>query len=166
MRMTNQPDLSGMKLAILAANGFKERDMSVSQKALNAAGANVRVISVDQNLIMGWADGDWGHHYAVDYTLSRALSADYDGLVVPGGVRSLEKLELTQHTKRFIKGFFEAKKPSVFLGDSDRLLDFSGLDKSDRSAVLYDGEGQEDTDIANVLLKHFGSLSNHDVLAA
>lgn len=164
--MNSSIDLSSLKIAILAANGFSERDMSVTQKTLNAAGANVRVISVDQNLIMGWADGDWGHHYAVDYTLSRVLAADYDAVVVPSGTRSLDKLQLTQHTKRIISGFVESDKPSIFIAEAKRLLDFSQVDTTTQSILVVDENIESNEELAVQIVDHLAAHVNQDVLAA
>ncbi|HEY0900979.1 MAG TPA: DJ-1/PfpI family protein [Micavibrio sp.] len=114
--------LSGSKIAILVANGCAEQDMTEAQRALIEAGATTKIISPNAGLVNGWAGDHWGHHYAVDVTLSTALSADFDMLVVPGGQRSLDKLMLTAHTKRFVNGFLLAEKPVVMYGDALHLL--------------------------------------------
>ena len=114
--------LSGSKIAILVANGCTEQDMTEAQRALIEAGATTKIISPDAGLVNGWAGDHWGHHYAVDAALATALSGDYDMLVVPGGQRSLDKLKLTAHTKRFINGFLVSDKPVVMYGDALHLL--------------------------------------------
>ncbi len=121
----NNKVLSGVKIAILVANGFDEADMTESQRALLAAGATLKVVSVDQGLVNGWQGRGWGHHFAVDLPLSAALAADFTMLVIPGGSRSLEKLKLTAHTRRFIGGFMAANKAVAVFGDAVRLLAFA-----------------------------------------
>jgi protease I len=126
MTQNNQnKTLSGNKVAMLAANGFDQHDMIESQKALIAAGANVRIVSSDNGLVNGWEGKAWGHHFAVDSPLASALAADYDMLVIPAGNRSFDKLKLTAHTKRFINGFMAANKPVAVFGDALNLLFFS-----------------------------------------
>lgn len=120
----NKP-LSGMKVAMLVANGFEQHDFIESQKALMVAGANVRIVSSDNGLVNGWEGKAWGHHFAVDNPLASALAADYDMLVIPAGNRSFDKLKLTAHTKRFINGFMAANKPVAVFGDALNLLFFS-----------------------------------------
>lgn len=115
-------DLLGVKVALLVANGFSEQDMTSAQKALIEVGANVRIVSPENGLTNGWDGQGWGHHFAVDAPLSTALSADYTALVVPGGQRSIDKLNLTGHTKRFISSFMNASKPVVFMDDALHLL--------------------------------------------
>lgn len=119
--------LSGTKIAIIAANGFEQNDFTQCQRALIAAGATIKVISPDQGLVNGWEGNSWGHHFAVDQTLSTALGADFDMLVVPGGERSINKLKTTAHTKRFVGSMMNAVKPVVMFGDAVSLLEHSGL---------------------------------------
>lgn len=114
--------LAGSKIAILVANGFTEQDKTEAQRALIEAGAVTKLVSPDAGLVNGWSGATWGHHYAVDAALSTALSADYDMLVIPGGQRSLDKLKLTAHTKRFINGFMAAEKPVVVYGDALHIM--------------------------------------------
>lgn len=113
----NKP-LTGVKIAILVANGFSEADFIESQRALLQAGANARIVSPEAGLVNGWTGESWGHHFAVDANLSTALGADYAMMVVPGGKRSHDKLKLTPHTKRFISNFMTAKKPVALFGDA------------------------------------------------
>lgn len=110
--------LSGVKVAILIANGFDEADMTATQRALAAAGAHARIISPEPGLVNSWTGEGWGHHFAIDAQLNTALGADYALLVIPGGTRSIDKLRLTAHTKRFIGGFMAANKPIAVYGSA------------------------------------------------
>lgn len=117
--------LLGKKIAVLVANGFSEKDLTLTQKALFGSGADLRIVSVDQGLVNSWNEDGWGLNYAADQILSQALAADFDMLIVPGGQRSIEKLELTAHTRRFIGGFVDTHKPVVIYEDAMELLIFS-----------------------------------------
>ena len=117
--------LLGEKLAVLVANGFNEQDMTESQKALQVLGADIRIIGMDHGLLSSWTGSGWGHNYAADAVLSTALAVDFSMLVIPSGRRSIEKLKLTAHTKRFISGFIDAGKPVVAFHDALELLVFS-----------------------------------------
>lgn len=122
-----QKPLAGMKAAILVANGFNENEMTMFQRGMMEAGAYPRIISVENGLANGWQGTGWGHYFAVDCQLSDALAADFDILIVPGGQRSLDKLKLTAHTRRFIGGFMAAHKPIMVIGDALNLLSLTGL---------------------------------------
>lgn len=114
--------LTGTKIAILVANGFDEENFLAAQKAVLEMGATVRLISSNQGLVNGWNGASWGHNYAVDEPLNTALGVDYSGLIIPGGQRSVEKLKLTAHTRRFIGSFMAADKPVAVMGDGVMLM--------------------------------------------
>lgn len=110
----------GPKIAVLVANGFNENHFIKMQKTLNEMGYQSCLISMNQGLVNGWneEEASWGHNYAVDTQLNSALGVDYDGLVVPGGKRSLDKLKMTAHTRRFISSFMKMKKPVCVMADA------------------------------------------------
>lgn len=118
--------LLGEKIAVLVANGFSEQDLTHTQRALQKFGANMRVISMDHGLVNSWNGAGWGLHFAADKVLSSALAADFSILIVPGGRRSIEKLKLTAHTRRFLNGFIDAGKPVVLFDDALDLLAYAG----------------------------------------
>jgi protease I len=115
-------DLFGMKVAMLVANGFEEEQLVRMQKTLSEEAASIRIVSTENGLACGWTGDGWGHHFAVDCVLANALGADYNALVIPGGQRSQDKLNLTAHTKRFINSFIESGKPVIVIGDALHLL--------------------------------------------
>ena len=114
--------LTGTKIAVLVANGFDESNFLAAQKTLIELGATVRIISSNQGLVNGWDGSGWGHNYAVDEPLNTALGVDYAALVIPGGQRSVEKLKLTAHTRRFIGSFMASNKPVAVMGDAVTLM--------------------------------------------
>jgi protease I len=114
--------LLGLKAALLVANGFCEADVTQTQRALLELGAALRIVSPEVGLACGWADEGWGHNFAVDVNIRTALGADYSMLVVPGGQRSIEKLRLTAHTRRFISSFIGSGKPVAVFDEAFELL--------------------------------------------
>lgn len=114
--------LTGQKIAILVANGFDETDMTHAQRALAALGATLKIISTENGLVNSWTGTSWGHHFPTDGNVSTILAADFDGLYVPGGTRSLAKLKDNAHCRRITRGFFDAGKPMMFMGCAIELL--------------------------------------------
>ncbi len=114
--------LLGKTVAVLVANGFAETQFTAPQKALIAAGAQVKLISNEQGLVNGWHDTAWGHYFPVDAPIEDVLGADFDMLLLPGGYRSVDKLSQTQHTARIIKSIMDANKPVAAIGDGVALL--------------------------------------------
>jgi len=103
--------LDGKKIAILVANGFEEDELLSPRKALEHAGAETRVVSPESNKVKGWKHTDWGKEVDVDVALDSADPADYDALVLPGGVMNPDHLRRNQKALTFVRSFFEAGKP-------------------------------------------------------
>ncbi len=114
--------LQSRKIAVLISNGFNENEFLSIQKAMLAEGASLRIVSTDSGLVNGWDGKGWGHNFAIDAQLNSALGIDYDAVIIPGGQRSLDKLKLTAHSRRFIGSFLAAMKPVICMGDAVQLL--------------------------------------------
>jgi protease I len=123
-----QKPLLGQKVAFLVANGFFEADLVEAQKSIQTLGADTRIISMDQGLVSSLNEQGWGLNFASDQPLNESLAADYSAVVVPGGRRSIEKLQLTAHTRRFLRGFYETGKPVCVIGEGVQLLGFAEID--------------------------------------
>lgn len=108
--MENQ-SLQGKKVAILVANGFEESEFTKPLEALNAAGAQVTVVSLKPGKVKAWAEKDWGGEYDVNDTVDKTSSENFDALVLPGGVMNPDLLRANSDAVRFVKGFVEEAKP-------------------------------------------------------
>ena len=104
-------ELNGKTVAILAADGFEQSELFEPKKALEAAGAKTHIVSLQSGQIKGWDEKDWGETIAVDVTVDSAKAADYDALMLPGGVMNPDKLRVNDDAVAFVKAFFEAGKP-------------------------------------------------------
>lgn len=124
--MIKQP-LTGKKTAILVANGFAEQDLIKTQRAIQQLGGDTRIVSMDQGLVNSWNAEGWGLNFAADQALNGALAADYDSLIIPGGQRSMDKLKLTAHTRRFINGFLDCGKPVACVNEALDIMAFTEL---------------------------------------
>ena len=103
--------LDGKKVAILATNGFEQSELFEPKKALEEAGAEVSIISLESGEIKGWDEKDWGKSIAVDLTVNEADPNDFDALQLPGGVMNPDKLRMNKKAVSFVKSFFESGKP-------------------------------------------------------
>jgi protease I len=103
--------LDGLKVAILAADGFEQSELFEPKKALEEAGAATHVVSLESGEIKGWDEKDWGKSIAVDVIVKDASANDYDALVLPGGVMNPDKLRMDEAAVAFVKSFFDAGKP-------------------------------------------------------
>lgn len=117
--------LVGKSIAILAANGFDETQMTEIQRALTAAKATFKTVAPEHGVVNGWQDNRWGHYFPVDAQIGEALGSDFDFLVIPGGERAIAKLKTNQHTRRIVNHFLEAEKPIAAIGAGVALLALS-----------------------------------------
>src|SRR5437868_11699229 len=106
-------ELKGKKIAFLAANGFEESELMQPWKAVEAAGAEVELVSLDEGEITALNQQEFkpGKKMKVDRTVEEARADDYDGLALPGGVANPDKLRMDENAVRFVRDFFEQGKP-------------------------------------------------------
>lgn len=104
-------DLSGKRVAIVVANGFEQVEMTSPREALEEAGAETYLISIENNRVKGWKHTDWGDTFEVDVPIEEAAPDDYDALVLPGGVMNPDKLRRDERVLEFVRAFFEEGKP-------------------------------------------------------
>lgn len=103
--------LSGKKVAILAADGFEEVELTKPRKALDDAGAETRVVSIKAGKIQGMNHADKGETVAVDLTLAEAKPQDFDALLIPGGLMNPDTLRSSEEALEFVRHFFREGKP-------------------------------------------------------
>jgi protease I len=102
--------LKGLKVAILATDGFEQVELTEPRKALDQAGAETRVVSPKAGRIRGWKFTDWGDEVRVDTPLDQAKPEDFDALLLPGGVMNPDSLRMQPKAVAFAKAFFDAGK--------------------------------------------------------
>ena len=112
----------GHKIALLLATGFDEKAYLTLQKFLRRSQAFLKLVSTDQGLVTSWQGTGWGHNYAVDLPINKALAADFSMCIIPGGSRNADKLALSAHTKRFINGFLMSSKPVLTINEANELF--------------------------------------------
>jgi protease I len=104
-------ELRNKRVAALVDNGFEQSELVEPKKALEAAGATVDIVSPQSGKVKGWAMKDWGDEVGVDRELDGANAADYDALLLPGGVMNPDKLRSNRKAVSFVKAFIDAGKP-------------------------------------------------------
>lgn len=103
--------LAGMKVAILVTDGFEQVELTEPREALDAAGAQTQVVSPKPDRVRGWDRKDRGGEVSVDLSLKEAASADFDALVLPGGVLNPDFLRMDEDAIAFVQDFLDADKP-------------------------------------------------------
>jgi protease I len=103
--------LSGKKVAILATDGFEKAELFEPRRALEAAGAKTIVVSLKSGKIKAWDKDHWAEEVQVDEEVGNAATAEFDALLLPGGVMSPDKLRMDPAAVQFVKGFVDDDKP-------------------------------------------------------
>jgi protease I len=103
--------LRGLRVAILATDGFEQVELLEPRKALEDAGATTMVISPKKGKIRGWNHTEWGNEVPVDNELKSARAEDFHALVLPGGVMNPDRLRMDPEAVAFVKHFADAGKP-------------------------------------------------------
>jgi protease I len=106
-----QKTLNGVRVAILATNGFEQSELLQPRRALDEVGADTEVVSLEAGKIRGWNHKEWGEEVDVDETLDSVDAQDYDALLLPGGVMNPDTLRTQPAAVAFVKAFFDANKP-------------------------------------------------------
>lgn len=166
------PDLSGKTVAILAADGFEEVELTSPRDALRKAGAQCRVVSPSNGAIQANRHRQHGASVDVDDNLENADASAYDALLIPGGVFSPDALRINETAKAFARSFFEQKKPVFSICHGPQVLISAdlveGRNMTGYSAIQKDLEnaGARVTDEAVIVDKGLVTSRNPDDLDA
>lgn len=115
-------NLSGKKVAILAADGFEQSELEEPRTALEKAGAETALISPKADTVKAWDHDKFGDTLNVDVPLDQASPDDYDALLLPGGVMNPDTLRTIPEAVQFARHFFDAGKPVAAICHGPQLL--------------------------------------------
>ena len=104
-------DLSGKKVAFLATDMVEQVELTEPWKAVEDAGAQLELVSLEAGEIQGFDHYDKADTFPVDRTVEDASADDYDALVLPGGVGNPDTLRRNEDAVRFVREFFDTGKP-------------------------------------------------------
>jgi protease I len=103
--------LQGKKIAFLATDGVEQVEYTEPRKAVEQEGAEAYLVSIKPGKIQAWKHFDNGDTFPVDETVDKADPADFDALVLPGGVANPDQLRIDPRAVSFVRAFFETAKP-------------------------------------------------------
>lgn len=126
---TQNNELKGRKIAILATDGFEQSELVEPMHNLENAGANVEVLSIHDGNIKGWNKTNWGSSVKVDRLVNNAKPTDYDALVLPGGVMNPDHLRMNKPAVSFVREFAQSGKPVAAICHGPQTLIEAGVVK-------------------------------------
>ena len=114
--------LKGKRVAIIAADQVEEVELVEPRRALEAAGAETDLISMESGEIQGVTHFENASKHKVDSTVADADPHDYDALLIPGGVGSADLLRADADIVEFVRGFVADGKPMAVICHGPWLL--------------------------------------------
>jgi protease I len=104
-------ELQGKKIAVLATDMVEQVELTEPWQALEEAGAELELVSLEEGEIQGFNHYDKAGSFKVDKTVEEANADDYEALVLPGGVGNPDTLRQDENAVHFVRRFFEQGKP-------------------------------------------------------
>jgi protease I len=105
-------ELQGKRIAFLMANeGVEEVELTKPLEAVRGAGAEAELLAPESGEIQAFNHLDKAQTFGVDRTVGDADAAEFDGLVLPGGVANPDNLRTHDDAVSFVRDFFAAGKP-------------------------------------------------------
>jgi protease I len=116
--------LNGKTIALLATDGFEDDELTKPLEGVRDAGATVIVVSNGKESI----EGKNGTKVDVDVKdVGDVNAADFDGLLLPGGVHNPDAMRTVPEAVSFVRDFFEMGKPVAAICHAPWLLVEAGV---------------------------------------
>jgi catalase len=144
-RVTRAPSLSmehsvhntirSRRVAFLASEGVKSRELSTIHDALRQLGAHVEIVS----FTVGKIRGDRGERFVVRKTFLTTTSVHFDAVYVAGGAQSVEALAQSREARHFVcEAYSHAKPIGAYSDGIDFLhaLDLANIPMADSAQDL------------------------------
>ena len=103
--------IASAKVLIVATDRFEESELFGPREALLDAGATVVLASDTTDPILATVHDEPGKTIKPDMLIADVDAADYDALILPGGVGNPDKLRMDETAVALIRAFHAANKP-------------------------------------------------------
>jgi protease I len=122
------PKLDGLRVAVLATDGFEEPELTEPVKALHEAGAQVTILSPKGGEIQGVRhDIDKTIKVKVDGTVHGARAEEFDAVLLPGGALNADAMRMVPEVQAFLRAMQGAGKPFAVICHAPWELVSAGL---------------------------------------
>lgn len=119
--------LKGIRVGVLAADGFEQVELIIPVRALRKRGAQVDIISLHKGRIRGMNLMWPGKKVRVDETVQRVRPIDFDALLIPGGFVNPDKLRQSEEVLDFVRELDRHGRPIATLCHGPWVLVSAGL---------------------------------------
>jgi deglycase len=120
-------ELKGKRVAILAADMVERVELIEPRKALQDAGAETELISLKPGEITTFNHFDPAEKEKVETLAEEADAADYDALLIPGGVGNPDQLRGDENAVTFVRAMYEQGRPMAVICHGPWVLVEAGI---------------------------------------
>lgn len=99
--------LENKNIAVLSVDGFEDSELTEPVKAVEDAGASVRIVSTESGSI----EGKNGTKVDVDSTTADEVNSEFDAIILPGGTGNSDAIRMDENAVAIVKKHVEAGKP-------------------------------------------------------
>jgi protease I len=109
-------ELQGTTIAFMAANeGMEQVEFTEPWQAVKEAGGRPELLAPEPGKAQAVNHLDKAETFDVDRAIADADPADYDALVLPGGVANPDRLRMVPEAVSFVRAMFAAGKPAAVI---------------------------------------------------
>ncbi|MCE9669268.1 type 1 glutamine amidotransferase [Myxococcus stipitatus] len=119
--------LKGLRVAVLATNGFEQVELTRPVKRLQRQGAEVTIVSLHAGHIRGMNHMLPGRRVKVDATLREVKAADFDAVLLPGGLINPDSMRQSALALDFVHDADSLNLPMAIICHAPWLLVSAGL---------------------------------------
>jgi protease I len=120
-------ELKGKRIAILVTDGFEQIELTSPRETLEKAGATCVLIAPRDGEVQGFKHHDKKDKFKVDVTLAKADPAEFDAVLLPGGVINADALRIDKKAQQFVQEMDRAGGPIAVICHGPWLLINAGL---------------------------------------
>jgi protease I len=109
-------ELSGRRIAFMVSNeGMEQVELTTPWQAVKDAGGTPELLAPEPGVAQAFNHLDKADTFRVDRVIGDANPADYDGLMLPGGVANPDQLRTRPEAVQFTRSMFDAGKPAAVI---------------------------------------------------
>ena len=121
-------ELNGLRVAVLATDGFEDSELTEPVKALRQAGAQVTILAPKPGEIQGVRhDIDKTIKVTVDRIIKDTSAEEFDAVHLPGGALNADAMRMVPEVQAFLRAMQDAGKPIAVICHAPWELVSAGL---------------------------------------
>jgi len=121
--------LKDVNVAMLVVDGFEQVELTGPRDALAGQGARAVLVSARREPVQGMHHDQKGDRFDVDLTFAEALPAEFDAVLLPGGVVNADEIRMHPKAREFVQAMHQQDKPIAVICHGPWLLASAGLVK-------------------------------------